>query len=308
MAKFNNILEAIGNTPLVRLKKIENIYDLKVKLYAKLESFNPANNVKTRPAYYMIKKMYEDKLINNKSKIVEASSGNTGIGLAMVGAYYGNEVIIVMPDSVSKERIDILKHYGATVMLTDSINGIKGSEELVKDILEKDEFAIQPSQFTNLNNPLSHYETTAIEIQKDLNNDVDYLFITIGTGGTITGLGRYFKNSNSKTKIIGIEPEAAPLISKGISGKHKIQGIGPGFIPEIYDDTVVDEIIVCSDEAAWEMTKRIPKIEGISAGISSGAALASTIAYIKKHNIIEKNIVIIFPDSGEKYFSTGVFE
>ncbi len=308
MSLYNNILETIGKTPLVRLSKIEKVYNLDVKLFAKLESFNPGNNVKTRPAFYMIKNMYEQKIMDKDSKIVEASSGNTGIGLALVGAYYGNEVIIVMPENVSKERIDVLRHYGATVLLTDKEEGILGSEAKVKEMLANDKKAVQPSQFKNINNPLSHYEMTAREIDVDLSGKIDYIFITIGTGGTVSGIGKYFKEHGRKTKIIGIEPESAPVISKGVNGNHKIQGIGPGFVPEILDLQVVDEIITISDEAAWEMTKLIPRIEGISAGISSGAALASALKYLNDQQLKQKNIVIIFPDSGEKYFSTTVFD
>jgi len=306
MAVYNNILETIGATPLVRLNKIESKYNLNVNIYAKLESFNPANNVKTRPAYYMIKKLYEDNIIDETYKLIEASSGNTGIGLAMVGAYLGNEVTIVMPDSVSKERTEVLKLYGARVILTPGDLGMTGANDFVKKMTLEENKAIQPSQFTNENNPFSHYETTAKEIEKDLNK-VDYVFATIGTGGTITGIGKYFKESGYNIKIIGIEPENSPVITKGISGKHKIQGIGPGFIPEIYNNNFVDEVITVSDEDAYEMTKMLPRIEGISAGISSGACLKAAINYVKKHNIKFKNIVVIFPDSGEKYFSTGVF-
>lgn len=306
MALYNNILETIGNTPLVRLSKVEELYKIQNRLFAKLESFNPANNVKMRPAYYMIKDLYERRIIDNSYKLIEASSGNTGIGISMVGAYFGNEVIIAMPDSVSKERIDVMKHYGAKVILTPGDKGIKGSEEMVKELLIKAEKAVQPSQFSNKSNPLSHYETTAVELEKDL-EVIDYIFATVGTGGTITGLGRYFKEKNTNIKIIGIEPLGSPVITKGTPGKHKIQGIGPGFIPEILNLNFVDEMLTICDEDAIEMTREIPKIEGISAGISSGACLKATIDYLQKHNILNKNIVLIFPDSGEKYFSTNIF-
>lgn len=307
MALYNNILETIGNTPLVRLNKIEELYKIQNKLYAKLESFNPANNVKMRPAYYMIKDLYERGVIDKSFKLIEATSGNTGIGISMVGAYFGNEVIIAMPDSVSKERIDVMKHYGAKVILTPGDKGIKGSEELVKELLAKEQKAVQPSQFTNQSNPLSHYETTAVELERDLDR-IDYIFATVGTGGTITGLGRYFKEKNQNIKLIAIEPLGSPVITKGTPGKHRIQGIGPGFIPEILNLNFVDEVLTISDEDAIAMTRVIPKIEGISAGISSGACLKATIDYIKKHSILNKNIVLIFPDSGEKYFSTNIFE
>jgi cysteine synthase A len=308
MALFNNILETIGKTPLVRLKKIEEKYNLNNEIYAKLESFNPTNNVKVRPAFYMIRKLYEQGRIKTSSTIVEASSGNTGIGLAMVGAFYDNPVIIVMPESVSKERVDVLKQYGARVILTDKTLGIKGSETKVNELLEMNKDYVQPSQFTNLNNPLSHYQTTAIEIEDDLKSLPDYVFSGIGTGGTITGIGRYFKEKNSQIKILGIEPEGSAVITKGISGPHKIQGIGAGFIPDILDLDVIDEVLRVDEDLAYEFTRLLPRVEGISAGISSGAALAATIDYLKKNRIVNKRIVIIFPDSGEKYFSTGVFD
>lgn len=307
MALYNNILETIGNTPIVRLEKIEKKFNLTSKIYAKLESFNPANNVKTRPAFYMIKDLYERRIIDSTYKLIESTSGNTGIGIAMIGAYFGNEVIITMPDSVSKERIDVLKHYGAKVILTPGELGINGSNDLVKELLKKEEKAIQPSQFTNENNPLSHYLTTARELERDLDK-IDYIFATVGTGGTVSGIGKYFKESGYQTKIIAIEPANSPVLSKGIKGPHKIQGIGPGFVPEIFNYNFVDEIITVKDEESYEMTKLIPKVEGISAGISSGACLVAAINYLNEHEIIGKNIVVIFPDSGEKYFSTNVFE
>jgi cysteine synthase len=308
MALYNNILETIGKTPLVRLSKIEDYFNVNNKLFAKLESFNPSNNVKVRPAFYMIKKMYEKEIITKDHTIIEATSGNTGIGLAMVGAYYGNRTIIIMPESVSKERIAVLKHYGAEVILTPQDLGIVGSQDKAKELMKEIKDAVIPSQFSNKNNPLSHYETTAKEIEEDLNQEIDYIFITAGTGGTISGIGKYFKEKKSFTKIIAIEPKNSPVLSGGKPNKHKIQGIGPSFIPKIFDYKVVDEIILADDDKSWNMTKLIPRIEGISCGISSGAALSSALDYLKHNNIINKSVVIIFPDSGEKYFSTGVYE
>lgn len=308
MTLFNNILETIGRTPLVRLSKIEEHFNINNEIYAKLESFNPTNNVKVRPAYYMIKKLYEEGILDKSSHIVEASSGNTGIGLAMVGAFYQNQVTIVMPESVSKERVDVLKQYGANVILTEKTLGIKGSETKVAELISQNKKYVQPSQFTNLNNPLSHYQTTALEIEADLKSAPDYLFAGIGTGGTISGIGRYFKEKNVKTKMIGIEPENSPVITRGTSGPHKIQGIGAGFVPDILNLDVVDEVLRVKDDFAYRFTKMLPKLEGISAGISSGAALAAAIEYLEQNKIVNQRVVIIFPDSGEKYFSTGVFE
>ena len=307
MALYNNILQTIGNTPLVRLNNIERDFQVNNEIYAKLESFNPGSSVKTRPAYYMIKDLYEREIINQSSVLVEGSSGNTGIGIAMVGAYYGNKVIIVMPESVSKERIQVLNLYGAKVILTPGDKGMTGANNLVKSMLEKNPNYVQPSQFTNIMNPLSHYETTAEELIHDL-HEIDYIFATIGTGGTVTGVGKYLKEKGLLTKIIGIEPAGSPVITKGTSGKHKIQGAGPGFIPEILNLNFVDEVITVTDEAAYEMTRLIPRKEGISAGISSGACLVAAIEYLRKNHINSKKVVVIFPDSGEKYFSTGVFD
>jgi cysteine synthase A len=307
MAIYNNILETIGNTPIVRLKKFEDLFDLEVELYAKLESFNPANNVKVRPAFEMIKRMYEELLIDSTYTLIESTSGNTGIGIAMVGAYYGNNVIIVMPETVSKERIDVLKHYGAKVILTKGEEGIKGSDQLVEGLLKEIKPSIKPSQFKNPHNPLAHYLKTAKEIEADL-NDLDYIFITVGTGGTVSGIGKYYKENHKKTKIIAIEPTYSPVLSGGVKGPHKIQGIGPGFIPENFKSEFVDEILGVKDEDAYRFTKLLPKLEGISGGISSGACLARTIEYLKTNKIKSGKVCMIFPDSGEKYFSTGVFE
>ncbi|MFW5793956.1 MAG: PLP-dependent cysteine synthase family protein [Bacillota bacterium] len=306
MSLYENILETIGNTPLVKLNKFKQVNKLNNNFYAKLESFNPANNVKTRPAYYMIKAFYETKKIDSSYTIVEATSGNTGIGLAMVGAYYGNKVIIIMPDKVSEERIKLIKHYGAKVILTPGDKGINGAIEKAK-ALEKQGKVIIPSQFKNPNNYKSHYETTAKELIKDL-SDIDYLFITVGTGGTIRGIGEYFKENKIKTKIIAVEPKQSPVLSGKEKSSHKIAGISPGFIPEIYKAELVDDIELVDDELAWKFTKEFVKLEGISIGISSGACLLAALNYSKRNNLTNKNIVCIFPDSGEKYLSIGVFD
>ncbi len=307
MALFKNILETIGNTPLVRLQKIESTYDVFNRLYAKLESFNPSNNVKVRPAFYMIKSLYENKQITKDHIIVEATSGNTGIGLAMVGAFYGNQVKLVMPETASIERVKIMEHYGAEVILTPGDKGIVGAQEKADFLKATSNLVVIPSQFANYNNPLAHYEMTARELENDL-LEIDYIFITVGTGGTISGIGRYFKEKKYKTKIIGIEPAMSPVLSGGKPGNHKIQGIGPSFIPKIFNYDFVDEIIKAEDDKSWQMTKIIPRLEGISVGISSGACTASAIDYLKGNNLIDKTVVLIYPDSGEKYISTKVFE
>lgn len=308
MKVYNNILETIGNTPLVRLEKVERKYNLKSKLYAKLESFNPSFSVKTRPAFFMFKDLKEKNIINNDTTIIESTSGNTGIALAMISAYYGNKCILVMPDTLSKERIDYMKLYGAEIILTPGNIGIKGATLKAKELNESIENSVIPSQFTNLSNPRSHYETTAREISSALNGKVDYIFSGIGTGGTITGLATYFKETEANTKIIGIEPYHSSVISGFEKGKHKIQGIGAGFIPDILDVSLIDEILRAKDEDSINHTIALPKLEGISIGISSGAVLSEAINYTIENNLINKNIVLIFPDSAEKYFSTGIFK
>ncbi|QWB99386.1 cysteine synthase family protein [Mycoplasmatota bacterium] len=306
MSLYHNILETIGHTPLVRLSKFEEKYELKNQIYLKLESFNPSNNVKTRPAYGMIKALYEAKAMTKDTAIIEATSGNTGIGLAMVGAYYGNRTIIVMPEKVSKERIDLIKHYGGEVILTPAEEGIKGSKEKVQELL-KEMNAIIPSQFENPENPKIHYHTTAKEIANDL-DVIDYIFAGVGTGGTISGIGEYFKKHHPITKMIAIEPENSQVLKGKKANPHKIAGISPGYVPENYNPEVVDDIVAIKDQDAWDMTKAFVRLEAISIGISTGAALQAVVNYIKKNKIENKTIVCISPDSGEKYFSTGVFE
>ncbi|QLY39780.1 cysteine synthase family protein [Hujiaoplasma nucleasis] len=306
MSLYDNILETIGNTPLVRLHQFEEAFDLKNQIYAKLESFNPGNNVKTRPAYQMISQLYKSKIMTKDSIIVEATSGNTGIGLAMMGAYFKNKTIIVMPEKVSKERIDLIKHYGGQVILTPAEQGIQGSKNKANELAENP-LVVIPSQFENQENPRAHYLHTGKELLDDL-PDIDYIFIGVGTGGTISGIGQYFNEHSSKTKIIAIEPSESQVLQGQAAHPHKIAGISPGFIPENYRSAYVDQVVSVSSEEAWKMTKCFVPLEAISIGISSGAALQAAVNYIKKEKIINKNIVVICPDSGEKYFSTGVFE
>jgi cysteine synthase A len=306
MSLYNHILETIGQTPLVRLKQFEERYKVKNHIYGKLESFNPSNNVKTRPAYQMIKTLYDKGQMNQDSIIVEATSGNTGIGLAMVGAYYKNKVIIVMPEKVSKERLDVIRHYGAEVILTDADKGINGSKEEAKR-LAKDPRVIIPSQFENPENPNAHYLTTGPELLKDLKT-IDYIFVGVGTGGTISGLGQYFKEHSPKTKLIAVEPQESQVLQGQDPSPHKIAGISPGFIPDNYKPSLVDDVCVVSSDHAWQMTKSFVPLEAISIGISSGGCLKACIDYLETHEITDKNVVCILPDSGEKYFSTGVFQ
>ena len=308
MKLYDNILETIGNTPLVRLHKVEEKYNLNVSIYAKLESFNPSLSVKTRPALSMFQDLINKNIINPKTTIIESTSGNTGIALAMVSAYYGNKCILVMPDSLSKERRDYMRLYGAELVLTPGSEGIKASNKKALELQEQIINSVIPSQFKNPANPKSHYQTTIKEILYSLDDNLDYIFSGIGTGGTITGIGKYLKDNKYDTKVIGVEPYNSSVISGFKPGKHKIQGIGPGFIPEVLDVSLLNEVLRAHDEEAVEFTKLLPKLEGISIGISSGAVLAKAIQYIKDNNIENKVIVLIFPDSAEKYFSTGIFD
>lgn len=308
MKAYNNILEAIGHTPMVRLEKVEAAYQLESRLYAKLESFNPSGSVKTRPALYMIKGLYDEKKIDKDTVIIEATSGNTGIGLAMVAAYFGNPCTLVMPDTLSKERIDYMRLYGASIVLTPGDKGIKGAIDKAKALNEEIKNSVIPSQFTNHLNPLSHYETTGPEIDKALDGKVDMIFAGVGTGGTVSGLARYFKEKAFDIQILAIEPKGSSVLSGNPPGKHKIQGIGAGFIPEILDLALVDTVLQVKDEDAWQMTKELPRLEAVDIGISSGAVLSAAIDYLQTHNIKHKNVVLIFPDGADKYYSTGVFE
>ena len=306
MSLYDNILETIGHTPLVRLHKFESAYQLDNQIYLKCESFNPGGNVKTRPALSMIKALYDSGQMTKKTTIIEATSGNTGIGLAMVGAYFGNETIIVMPEKVSKERTDHIKHYGALVILTPADLGINGANTKAQELLEGKD-AIMPSQFSNPNNPKAHYQTTAKELANDL-DVIDYIFAGVGTGGTISGIGKYFKKHHPITKMIAIEPKQSQVLQGKKAHPHKIAGISPGYIPDNFLKEYVDEIVSVDEKEAWEMTNKFVKLEAISIGISTGATLKSIVDYVRNHKIKNKIIVCISPDSGEKYFSTGVFD
>jgi len=304
---YNNILETIGNTPLVRLRKVEEKYKLNNRLFAKLESFNPTNSVKTRPALNMFISLLEKGLINKDTKIIESTSGNTGIALAMISAYFGNECILVMPDTLSKERISHMALYGAKIVLTPGSIGINGARIRAIELSEKYPNSVIPSQFDNPDNPASHYLTTANELLNDLDN-IDYLFAGIGTGGTISGIGRHLKEKGLNTSVIGVEPYNSSVINGFVKGKHKIQGIGAGFIPENLDLDMVDQVLRVKSDEAIQLTKELPRLEGISAGVSSGAVLKATIDFIKEKEISYKDIVMIFPDDANKYFSLEIFD
>lgn len=300
---YNNILELIGNTPII---KVNNLVDENsAEVYVKLEKFNVGGSVKDRAALGMIEKAENLGLIKPGDTIVEPTSGNTGIALAMIGKLKGYNVTIIMPDTMSKERRALIKAYGADLILTPGTKGMKGAIEKANELVcEKGYFL--PQQFENVANPEKHYETTAIEIANDL-NDLDYFVAGVGTGGTITGIGKYLKEHIDGVKVIAVEPESSPVISGGEPGPHKIQGIGAGFIPSIYKEEYVDEVVKVSNEDAYKIAKDFSSEEGVLVGISSGAAIYAAIELAKKLGK-GKKVLAISPDGGEKYISTGLYD
>ena len=307
MKIYDRIIDTIGSTPLVELHNIENKYGLKARILAKVESFNPAGSVKDRIAKAMIEDAEQQGLINKDTVLVEPTSGNTGVGLAMVAASKGLRLIIAMPDTMSIERRNLLKAYGAELVLTEGAKGMKGAiakaEELAKEIPN----SFIPSQFTNMANPRIHYLTTGPEIFKDSDGTVDIFVAGVGTGGTISGTGRYLKDQKPSIKVVAVEPETSPVLSKGTPGPHKIQGIGAGFVPDTLDTSVYDEIITIANERAFEMGRESARIEGLLVGISSGAALAAAIELASREENEGKTIVVLLPDTGERYLSTTMF-
>ena len=303
---YRNVADLIGNTPLVELANIERELSLSSKLYAKLEYFNPAGSIKDRAALSMIEDAEAKGLLKKGSVIIEPTSGNTGIALAAVATTRGYDAIIVMPDSMSKERISMMKGYGAKVVLTPGSLGMKGAIEKAEELKNSYENAFIPAQFDNPANAEAHYKTTGPEIYRDLEGNVDILVASVGTGGTISGLGRYLKEKNPEIKVVAVEPEASPLLSKGYAASHKIQGIGANFVPSILNLGVINQIVTVSDRDAFDFSKLVGRREGISVGISSGAALAAAVRVAKENE--GKNIVVIFPDGGSRYLSTALFE
>ena len=308
MAKiYGSADELIGKTPLMELKRIEEKFGLKAKIFAKLEYFNPAGSVKDRIAKAMIEDAEKNVALKKGAVIIEPTSGNTGIGIAAVGTAKGYKVIIVMPETMSIERRKLIKAYGAEIVLTEGAKGMKGAIEKANELAKENKGAIVLGQFVNPANPKAHYETTGPEIFEDTNGAVDFFVAGVGTGGTISGVGKYLKEKIGGVKVVAVEPESSPVLSKGVSGAHKIQGIGAGFVPDTLDAGVYDEIITVSNEAAFETGRLIGTTEGVLVGISSGAALNAAIEVAKRVENAGKNIVVLFPDSGDRYLSTPLF-
>lgn len=309
MAKvYDSVLELIGNTPLVELHRIEKQQEVRARLLAKLEYFNPGGSVKDRIALYMTEAARKEGKLQPGGTIIEGTSGNTGIGLAAVAAARGYKAVICMPENMSQERIRILRGYGAEVHLTPAEENMAGAGKKAAQILEKTKNAVVIGQGGNPNNPAAHFETTGPEIWDDLDGKVDILVATVGTGGTLTGAGEYLRSKKADVQLIGVEPAGSPVLSGGEPGPHKIQGIGGGMIAPVTRLELFDEIVTVTDEDAYEYAGLIAKQEGIFAGISSGAALWAAIQVAKREENKEKNIVIIFPDSGERYLSSGLYD
>lgn len=308
MKVFEKASDLIGNTPLVRLNGYQKEKKLDAELLAKLEYFNPAGSVKDRVALYMLLDAQEKGLLKRDSVIIEPTSGNTGIGLAAVAAEKGIRTIIVMPDTMSIERRNILKAYGAELVLTDGKLGMKGAIAKANELAEEIPHSFIPGQFTNDANPLAHYKTTGPEIWKDTDGDVDILVAGVGTGGTLSGAGRYLKERNPDIQVVAVEPKDSPVLSEGRAGSHKLQGIGAGFVPRTLDIDIYDEVIPVTTQQAYDAARLLAREDAILAGISSGAALYAAEVLAKRPENREKRIVIIIPDSGEKYLSEPVYD
>ena len=305
---YTSAEQLIGNTPLVELTHIEKEFDLKARLIAKLELFNPAGSVKDRVALAMINDAEKRGVLSKESVIIEPTSGNTGIGLASVAAARGYKLIIVMPDSMSVERRQIMKAYGAQLVLSPGAKGMPGAIELANQLAASTPNSFIAGQFVNPANVMAHYTTTGPEIYSATDGKVDIFVAGVGTGGTITGTGKYLKEQNSKIKVVAVEPATSPVLSKGVKGPHGIQGIGAGFVPDILDTGIYDEIIPVKDEDAFTYGSLMGKKEGVRVGISSGAALAAAVELAKREENAGKQIVVLMPDTGDRYLSTPLFQ
>ena len=304
---YTSAEQLIGNTPLVELTHIEKEFDLKARLIAKLELFNPAGSVKDRVALAMINDAEKRGVLRKESVIIEPTSGNTGIGLASVAAARGYKLIIVMPDSMSVERRQIMKAYGAQLVLSPGAKGMPGAIELANQLAASTPNSFIAGQFVNPANVMAHYTTTGPEIYSATDGKVDIFVAGVGTGGTITGTGKYLKEQNSKIKVVAVEPATSPVLSKGVKGPHGIQGIGAGFVPDILDTGIYDEIIPVKDEDAFTYGRLMGKKEGVLVGISSGAALAAAVELARREENAGKQIVVLMPDTGDRYLSTKLF-
>ncbi|MGO5353870.1 cysteine synthase A [Faecalicoccus sp. LCP19S3_E3] len=307
MTIYKNVTELIGNTPVVELSNLEKEQGLKAQLLAKVEFFNPAGSVKDRIAKRMIEKAEEQGLLKEGATIIEPTSGNTGIGLASVCASKGYKAIFTMPETMSVERRNLLKAYGAKIVLTPGAQGMKGAIAKAKELQESTPNSLIPSQFTNLENPQAHYETTGPELWEQTDGKIDIFVAGVGTGGTINGTGKYLKEKNSNIKIVAVEPEGSPVLSQGKAGPHGIQGIGAGFVPDTLNTKIYDEIITVTNENAYNTGRAIAQKEGLLVGISSGASVYAAIQLAKRPENEGKRIVALMPDTGERYLSTPMF-
>lgn len=305
---YHNITEIIGNTPLLEVTHIEQEEQLLGKIFAKLESFNPSGSVKDRAAFQMLEEARKSGKIGEKAVIIEPTSGNTGIGLAVACIAYGYSLILTMPETMSVERRNLLKAYGAEIVLTEGAKGMQGAVDKALELVKETEGAFMPSQFTNKANVNAHYNGTGPEIWNDLDGRVDVFIAGVGTGGTVTGTGSYLKEKNPQVEVIAVEPKDSPLLSEGTFGKHPIQGIGANFIPEILDQKVYDRVVTVTGEEAITGAKLLAKREGVLVGISAGASFHVALQLAKQEAYKDKNIVVILPDSGDRYFSTALFQ
>lgn len=308
MRIYKNILELVGHTPLLELSRFSKEYGLKTPLLAKLEAFNPAGSVKDRIAKNMILQAEKEGYLKKGSVIIEPTSGNTGIGLACAAAARGYRIILTMPETMSVERRKLLAAYGAELVLTDGSRGMKGAIEKAAELAESTKNAFVPSQFTNAYNPVAHEESTGPEIWEDTEGQVDLFVAGVGTGGTITGTGRYLKAQNPDIRLVAVEPSDSPVLSGGTPGPHKIQGIGAGFVPDVLDEKIYDEVLPVSLSDAFSAARALAHTEGFLAGISSGAALHAAAQLGKRKENKEKQIVVLLPDTGERYLSTDLFK
>lgn len=308
MSIYTNVTELIGKTPLLRLANLEKAENAQANIITKVEFFNPAGSVKDRVANAMIAEAEKSGVLKPGATIIEPTSGNTGIGLASVGTAKGYKVILTMPETMSVERRNLVKAYGAEVVLTEGAKGMTGAIEKAEELKNETDGAVILGQFVNPANPKAHYETTGPEIWQDTDGTVDVFVAGVGTGGTLSGVGKYLKEQNPNVKIVAVEPETSPVLSKGTAGAHKIQGIGAGFVPETLDTDIYDEIITVPNDAAFEIGNKIAKTEGILVGISSGAAVWAALQLAKRDEFKGKNIVALLPDTGERYLSTALFD